>query len=269
MKSTSGNDGSYTLTVTFAVGTDPDINTVNVQNRVQPGRAAAARRGAAPRASASRRSRRRSCRSSRLTSPDGRYDQLFLSATTPPSTSSTSSSASPASATSCCSAPSDYSMRIWLNTDRLTSFGLTPNDIANALKRQNIQAAVGRIGAQPALPDQQFQLNIQTKGRLDQPSRSSATSWCAPIPDGSFVRVRDVGAGRAWRARPSELVGRLQRQPGGRDRRLSRRPAPTRSTAPTRVQATLHQLQGVVPGGRRLQDHLRHHGLRAAKASTR
>src|SRR6266481_3712080 len=62
--------------------------------------------------------------------------------------------------------PSDYSMKVWLNTDRLTSFGLVPGDIANALKAQNIQAAVGRIGAQPALPDQQFQLNIQTKGRL-------------------------------------------------------------------------------------------------------
>jgi len=57
-------------------------------------------------------------------------------------------------------------MKVWLDSNRLTGFGLTPNDIAGAIKRQNTQAAVGRIGAQPALPDQQFQLTIQTKGRL-------------------------------------------------------------------------------------------------------
>ena len=61
MKSTSGNDGSYTLTVTFALGTDPDINTVNVQNRVKPGRGAAAAGGAQRRASRCRRSPPPSC----------------------------------------------------------------------------------------------------------------------------------------------------------------------------------------------------------------
>jgi HAE1 family hydrophobic/amphiphilic exporter-1 len=60
MKSTSGNDGTYTLTVTFALGTDPDINTVNVQNRAQLATAKRRRRSAA-RARRSRRSRRRSC----------------------------------------------------------------------------------------------------------------------------------------------------------------------------------------------------------------
>ena len=64
MKSTSGNDGSYTLNVSFAVGTDPDINTVNVQNRVSLAEAQLPRRSAR-RASTSRRSRRRCCRSSR------------------------------------------------------------------------------------------------------------------------------------------------------------------------------------------------------------
>ena len=70
MKSTSGNDGSYTLTVTFAIGTNPDINTVNVQNRVSSRHAQAAPGGAAARASASRRSHRRCCRSINLYSPN-------------------------------------------------------------------------------------------------------------------------------------------------------------------------------------------------------
>ena len=100
-----------------------------------------------------------------MTSPDGRYDQLFLSNYATINIID-SLKRVPGVGDVSLLTPSDYSMRVWLDTDRLTSFGLTPNDIASAIRRQNIQAAVGRIGAQPALPDQQFQLTIQTKGRL-------------------------------------------------------------------------------------------------------
>ena len=62
--------------------------------------------------------------------------------------------------------PTDYSMRIWLDPQRLVDYQMTPSDIVNALKKQNVQAAIGRIGAQPALPDQAFQLSIQAQGRL-------------------------------------------------------------------------------------------------------
>src|SRR6185295_5414144 len=62
--------------------------------------------------------------------------------------------------------PLDYSMRVWIENERLNSLKITPNDIVQALKAQNIQAAAGRIGARPIGDDQQFQLNIQTKGRL-------------------------------------------------------------------------------------------------------
>ena len=79
MKSTSGNDGSYTLTVSFAVGTDPDINTVNVQNRVSLAEPQLPRGGQRGRASASRRSRRRILQVIAVYSPDSRYDTLFLS----------------------------------------------------------------------------------------------------------------------------------------------------------------------------------------------
>src|ERR1700737_664321 len=78
MKSTSGSDGSYTLTVTFAVGTDPDLNTVKVQNRVGLAEAQLPQEGRSQGVSVTKKS------SSLLqivtmTSPDGRYDQLFLS----------------------------------------------------------------------------------------------------------------------------------------------------------------------------------------------
>ena len=99
-------------------------------------------------------------------------------------------------------------MRVWISTDRLTALGLTPNDVAKALRGQNIQAAVGRIGAQP-IGDAQFQLNIQTKGRLTEPEEFENVVIRAN-PDGSY--------------RP-----RARRRPG-----RARAPAPaTRSAAST------------------------------------
>ena len=58
-------------------------------------------------------------------------------------------------------------MRAWVRTDQLTGLSLTTADVINAIQTQNIQAAVGRVGARPISDDQQLQLNIQTKGRLE------------------------------------------------------------------------------------------------------
>jgi hydrophobe/amphiphile efflux-1 (HAE1) family protein len=81
-------------------------------------------------------------------------------------------------------------MRVWIDSQRLTALNLTPNDIIEALRGQNIQAAVGRIGAQP-MAEAELQINIQTKGRLTTVDEFAAIVIRAN-PDGSFVRVRDV-----------------------------------------------------------------------------
>ena len=60
----------------------------------------------------------------------------------------------------------NYSMRIWFDTQRLTSLNLAPSDVIAAIQAQNVQAPVGRIGARPISDDQQFQFNVQTQGRL-------------------------------------------------------------------------------------------------------
>ena len=78
--------------------------------------------------------------------------------------------------------PQDYSMRVWIKTDQLTGLGITTSDMISAIQSQNVQAAVGRIGARPISDDQQLQLNIQTKGRLSLGPRNSRTSSSAPIP---------------------------------------------------------------------------------------
>jgi hydrophobe/amphiphile efflux-1 (HAE1) family protein len=209
MKSTSGNDGSYTLNVTFAVGTDPDLNTVKVQNRVGLAEAQLPSEVRAQGISVTKKSSAL-LQVVALTSPDGRYDQLFLSNYATINIIDQLKRVPGVGDVSLFS-PSDYSMKVWLDTDRLTSFGLVPSDIGTALKSQNIQAAVGRIGAQPALPDQQFQLNIQSKGRLSTVEEFGAVVVRAN-PDGSFVRVRDV-ARVELAGRLEESIGRLDGKP--------------------------------------------------------
>jgi len=87
--------------------------------------------------------------------------------------------------------PLDYSLRIWLDPERLTELNLTPNDVISAVQGQNIQAALGRVGAAPITNEQQFQITIKTKGRLSRPEEFGAIVLRTK-PDGSIVRVRDV-----------------------------------------------------------------------------
>ena len=82
-------------------------------------------------------------------------------------------------------------MRAWVRTDRLTGLGLTTGDIINAIQSQNVQAAVGRIGARPISDDQQLQLNIQTKGRLTSVAEFEKIV-VRTNPDGSVLRLGDV-----------------------------------------------------------------------------
>ncbi len=85
--------------------------------------------------------------------------------------------------------PQDYAMRAWVHTDKLT--GLTTGDVINAIQAQNVQAAVGRIGARPVSDDQRLQLNIQTKGRLSSPA-DFENIVIRTNPDGSVLQLGDV-----------------------------------------------------------------------------
>ena len=87
--------------------------------------------------------------------------------------------------------PLDYSLRIWLDPDRLTELNLTPNDVIAAVQNQNIQAALGRVGAAPITKEQQVQINIKTTGRLTRPEEFAAIVLRAN-PDGSVIRIKDV-----------------------------------------------------------------------------
>ena len=82
-------------------------------------------------------------------------------------------------------------MRIWFDTQRLTSLNLAPSDVIAAIQAQNVQAPVGRIGARPVADDQQFQFNVQTQGRLTTPDQFGNIVLRAN-PDGSVLRISDV-----------------------------------------------------------------------------
>ena len=189
MQSNSGNDGSYGLTVSFALGSDPDIDTVNVNNRVQ---AALAKLPDTVRTQGVTVQKRSSSilQFVMFSSDDPKLDPLFITNYLAINVLDRLSR-TPGVGQASLFSRQNYSMRIWFDTQRMTNLGLQPSDIASAIQAQNVQAPVGRIGAQPAAADQQLQLNLQTQGRLATPEQFGNIVVRAN-PDGSVLRVRDV-----------------------------------------------------------------------------
>ena len=189
MKSVSGDDGSYSLIVSFELGTNPDINTVNVNNRVQVALSSlppeVQRQGIVVKK-----------KSSALLgviafySPKRTHDPLFLSNYVTINLLDQIKS-TPGVGDATLWGPEDYAIRAWVRTDSLTGLNLTTGDIINALQSQNIQAATGRIGARPTPSDQQLQLNVQTKGRLST-VQEFENIVVRTNPDGSVLRLGDV-----------------------------------------------------------------------------
>jgi hydrophobe/amphiphile efflux-1 (HAE1) family protein len=220
MKSISGNDGSYSLLVSFELGTNPDINTVNVNNRVQ---VALAKMPDEVRRTGVRVQKKSSALLGviALSSPKKTRDELFLSNyVTINLLDQIKSTLGVGDAT--LFGPQDYAMRVWIKTDQLTGLGITTSDVIAALQSQNVQAAVGRIGARPISDDQQLQLNIQTKGRLSS-VQEFENIIIRTNPDGSVLRLGSIarlelGAANLDRATrlngsPSSLIG-IYQSPG-------------------------------------------------------
>ena len=217
MKSTSGADGSYNLAVTFAVGTDPDIATVNVQNRVALAEAGLPSEVQQTGVSVGKKS---SALMQVITiyAENDAFDGLFLSNYATINVLDTLKRV-PGVGDASMFGAKDYSMRVVLDVDRLTNLGMTPSDVVAALRAQNVQAAIGRIGAQPMTDDPLFQLNLQTQGRLTDPAEFGNVVLRAES-DGSFVRVRDVAqvelgaassdTGARYNGKPVAMIGTYQ-----------------------------------------------------------
>ena len=189
MKSTSGADGTYTLIVSFEVGSNPDLNAVNVSNRVnqimaqlppevQRGGVTVKKKSAALLQVAT------------FYSPNGTKDALFLSNYATINVLDRLARV-PGVGEAMLFGPLDYSMRIWLKPDVCARLGLTVTDVQNALRAQNVVNPAGQVGAEPAPPGQQLTFTVRAQGRLVEPEEF-ANVVVRENPDGSAVRVKDI-----------------------------------------------------------------------------
>jgi hydrophobe/amphiphile efflux-1 (HAE1) family protein len=140
----------------------------------------------------------------------------------------------------------NYSMRIWFDSERLTSLNLAPSDVVAAIRAQSVQAPVGRIGARPISDQQQFQFNVQTQGRLSTPEQFGNIVLRAN-PDGSMLRVKDVARveiGAQNLDSESRIDGRAGVPIG-----IYLAPGANAVTTAKAVQATLQKLAGRFPEG--------------------
>ncbi|MBV8168033.1 MAG: efflux RND transporter permease subunit, partial [Alphaproteobacteria bacterium] len=189
MKSTSANDGTYNLNVSFATGTNADTDTVNVTNRVQTALAQLPQEVQLQGVPVIKRSAA-VLRFMSIYSEDGKLTPVFLTSYATINVLDALARVQGVGQV-LLFGKLNYSMRIWFDTQRLTSLNLAPSDVIQAIQQQNVQAAVGRIGARPVANDQQSQVNVQTQGRLTTPEQF-ANIVLRANPDGSVLRVRDV-----------------------------------------------------------------------------
>ncbi len=189
MSSSSSNDGSYQLTVTFAVGTDPDTAAVNVQNRVAIATpqlpADVTRNGVVTKKQSSN-----MLLVVNVVSPVESRDAIFLSNYASINIEGALSRLNGVGNVSQFG-PLDYGMRVWMNPDRMTALGITAADVTQAIEEQNILATAGALGAPPFTNESHFQLTIQAKGRLSTVEEFGAIVVRADT-DGSSIRLRDI-----------------------------------------------------------------------------
>jgi HAE1 family hydrophobic/amphiphilic exporter-1 len=186
MTSTAGNDGSASITVFFKQGTNPDLDAVNVQNRVSRATpllpADVTRSGVVT-------SKRQSSMvmvfsiNSSNKSFDGTFLQNYANINVIPMLKRVNGVGDVQAF-----GTQDYSMRIWLRPDAMASYGLVPDDITNALAEQNIEAAPGKIGENS---NQSFQFVLKYKGRLKLPVEYENIIIKADST-GQLLRLKDV-----------------------------------------------------------------------------
>ncbi len=189
MQSRSTSNGQYALTVTFQLGTDPDIDAVAVQNRVSQ---AAGNLPAAVNTFGItvRKASPNFLMGIALHSPQDSYDPIFLSNyalihVIDPLL------RVPGIGDYFVFPQQSYAMRAWIRPDALAALGLTAGDVGSAIQAQNVVAPTGTLGQPPAPPGTQFQYTVNAEGQLTQPSQFSQIV-VKTLPDGSVIRLQDV-----------------------------------------------------------------------------
>ena len=189
MESTSSDEGTYSLNITFAAGTDPDLAAIDVQNRVAQAvaqlPAEAQQNGVQVRKRATNLMMGVS-----LDSPDNTHTPLFVSNYASTQVREALSRLPGVGQVQMFGAR-DYSMRIWLRPDRMNALNVTTDDVAQALREQNVQGAAGQVGTPPVFNGQQQTLTINGLGRLSQ-ADEFADIIIRAGEMGQLVRLKDV-----------------------------------------------------------------------------
>src|SRR5712691_2963478 len=192
MESTSAYDGTYTLTVSFEIGSDPNMDQVLVQNRVQNAMAqlpqSVQTQGVSIRAKSAS-----ILEFVTLDSPDGRYDALFMYNYATINLVNELSRL-PGVGNVTVMGAGEYSMRIWMDPQKLYSFGLVPEDVIRVVRQQSQEVAAGQVGMPPAPKDQAFQYTVDIVSRLTDPGQfADIIVKDQTAQGGRLVRVKDIG----------------------------------------------------------------------------
>ncbi len=189
MRSNSSSVGALSIALTFAVGTDPDTSVINVQNRVQSALQLlpeeVRRQGVTV-----AKSLPSFLMILTFDSPDGRYDNLFVSNYATLNVIDELRRIQGVGNVQVFGAR-DYSIRIWLKPDRLAQLGLTPADVVAAVREQNAQSAAGQLGAEPIDQRVDLTLSVTTQARLSDPEQFE-NIVLRTADDGRIVRLKDV-----------------------------------------------------------------------------
>jgi HAE1 family hydrophobic/amphiphilic exporter-1 len=190
MSSTCSDSGTAVITVTCGIGTDGDLNTVNVQNRVNWANAqlpeAVRKQGVIVKEKSSN-----MLLVICLYSPNNKYDALFLNNY---ASINIKDEIARIPGVGDCSLLGElkYSMRVWLDPDKMASLQMGVDEVTDAIKAQNAQVSAGAIGEAPSPKDQAFRFTIQTKGRLTS-VKEFENIIIRASEDGANVKLKDVG----------------------------------------------------------------------------
>ena len=187
MNSISDNQGNYQLNVKFELGTDPDMDSVKVQNRVSQASASLPSEVSTYGVTTKKQSAE-TIMYFALTSPNGTYDTLFMK--TYGSTQLVDALKRVKGVSEVNEYGPELAMRIWLDPMKMASLGVTAADVKNAIESQNVQAPAGNIGARPSEADQEFQYSARVKGRLT--TAEEFGNIIIKNSSGNLLRVKDV-----------------------------------------------------------------------------
>jgi len=190
MTSTSGNDGSSSIVVTFDISRDVDLASVDVQNRVNQ---ALGRLPNEVKTTGIFVSKQASgfVFGAGVYTENGQYDSLFLSNYMDVYVRDAIKRV-PGVADALIFGERKYAMRLWLDPSKMAQRGLTASNIISALQEQNVQVAAGQIGQPPTPSGQTFQISVRAIGRLTEASEFENIVLKSGT-DGTLVRVKDVG----------------------------------------------------------------------------